>query len=130
VGDYYSSDNPLVLVAEDSATVLAMVTARLERSGYDVIAARDGEAAVQLARERLPAVVILDVEMPVLNGLEVARRLRGDEATRAIPIIMLTGNDGAADIEAGLAAGAAEYVTKPFSPQDLMVSVERILGRR
>ena len=130
MGDYYSSDNPLVLVAEDSATVLAMVTARLERSGYDVIAARDGEAAVQLARERLPAVVILDVEMPVLNGLEVARRLRGDEATRAIPIIMLTGNDGAADIEAGLAAGAAEYVTKPFSPQDLMVSVERILGRR
>jgi CheY-like chemotaxis protein len=130
MSDYREREDPLVLVAEDSGTILAMVTSRLERSGYDVIAVRDGEAAVSVAQDRLPAIVVMDVEMPVLDGLEATRRLRADDATQAIPIVLLTGNDKEQDVAAGMAAGATEYVTKPFSPQDLVAAVDRILGRR
>jgi DNA-binding response OmpR family regulator len=130
MSDYRDREDPLVLVAEDSGTILAMVTSRLERSGYDVITARDGEAAVSVAHDRLPAIVVMDVEMPVLDGLEATRRLRADDATQAIPIVLLTGNDKEQDVAAGMAAGATEYVTKPFSPQDLVAAVDRILGRR
>jgi CheY-like chemotaxis protein len=130
MSDYRDREDPLVLVAEDSGTILAMVTSRLERSGYDVIAVRDGDAAVSVAHDRLPAIVVMDVEMPVLDGLEATRRLRADDATLAIPIVLLTGNDKEQDVAAGMAAGATEYVTKPFSPQDLVAAVDRILGRR
>jgi CheY-like chemotaxis protein len=122
--------SPLILIADDSRTIVAMVGSRLERSGYAIVSAADGEEALRLAEERLPALVILDVEMPKLDGHEVARRLRAGEATRAIPIVMLTGRDDAEALAAGYDAGADDYVTKPFSPQELESRVERILGRR
>jgi DNA-binding response OmpR family regulator len=127
---YTGGPSQLILIADDSRTIVSMVGSRLERSGYEVLTAADGEEALRLATERLPALVILDVEMPKLNGHEVARGLRAGEATAAIPIIMLTSHGDADALAAGFEAGADDYVTKPFSPQELEVRIERILGRR
>jgi DNA-binding response OmpR family regulator len=98
-----------------------MVGSRLERSGYEVVTAANGEDALQLAEERQPALVVLDVEMP---------RLDGYEATSAIPVVLLTSHDDEAARAAGYEAGATDYVTKPFSPQELEARIEAILGRR
>jgi two-component system alkaline phosphatase synthesis response regulator PhoP len=130
VSSYSSIQNPLVLVADDSRTILAMVSSRLERAGYEVVGVSNGDDALAVAEQRLPALVILDVEMPTLDGLEVTRRLRANEATREIPIVLLTGHTEADEVEAGQAAGATAYITKPFSPQELEARVEDILGRR
>ena len=107
-----------------------MVGSRLERSGYEVLTAANGKSALQLAEERRPALIVLDVEMPGLDGYEVTRRLRAGDATRAIPIVLLTSHDTEAEVAAGYEAGATEYITKPFSPQELEASIERLLGRR
>lgn len=107
-----------------------MVASRLERSGYEVLTTTNGDDALQLVQERDPALVILDVEMPKLDGYEVTRRLRADEATNGVPIILLTAHDDEAAKTAGYDAGATDYITKPFSPQELEAAVERILGRR
>lgn len=122
--------SPLILIADDSRTIVSMVSARLERSGYDVLTAANGEEALQLAQERSPVLVILDVEMPKLDGYEVTRRLRASEATRATPIVLLTSHDAEASRSKGFDAGATDYITKPFSPQELEARVEQILGRR
>lgn len=119
---------PIVLVADDSRTVLAMVTSRLERGGYEVVTAANGKDALELARERTPTLVILDVEMPELDGLEVTRRLRAEPATSQIPIILLTSRDEELSVMAGIAAGATAYITKPFSPQELEDQIQGILG--
>jgi DNA-binding response OmpR family regulator len=128
--DYQSARLPVILVADDSATISAMVSSRFARSGYDVVSAANGEDALRLARERLPALAILDVEMPRLNGLEVTAALREDEATKDIPVILLTAHDLDSDVARGFASGATDYVTKPFSPQELEARVETLLGRR
>ena len=121
------SDPPLVLLADDDEDILALVSFRLERSGYRVIAVRDGAEAVRVAGEARPAIAVLDVTMPVLTGLEATRLLRAAPETSALPIILLTARASAADLAAGTAAGATTYVTKPFSPQDLARSVDAIL---
>jgi DNA-binding response OmpR family regulator len=118
----------LILIADDSRTIVSMVTSRLERSGYEVLSTGNGEDAVQLAQERAPDLIILDVEMPKLDGYEATRRLRANEATGKVPIILLTSLDTEAALATGYEAGATEYITKPFSPQELEAVVERILG--
>jgi DNA-binding response OmpR family regulator len=130
VGRYSDHSSPVVVVADDSRTIVAMVSSRLERAGYTVVTAANGEEALRLVQERSPVVVVLDVEMPGLDGLEVTRRLRANEATRELPIILLTAHGDEAAFAAGLAAGATDYITKPFSPQELEERVERVLGRR
>jgi CheY-like chemotaxis protein len=130
VSAYSSIQNPLVLVADDSRTILAMVSSRLERAGYEVVGVSNGDDALAVAEQRLPALVILDVEMPAMDGLEVTRRLRANDATREIPIVLLTAHTEANEVEAGHAAGATAYITKPFSPQELEARIEDILGRR
>jgi CheY-like chemotaxis protein len=130
VSAYSENPTPLILVADDSRTILSMVSSRLERSGYEILTTDNGEDALRLAAEPHPVLVILDVEMPQLDGFEVTRRLRADEATREIPIVLLTGRDEDGAVEEGRAAGATAYVTKPFSPQELVGRVEEILGRR
>lgn len=119
----------LVLVADDSMTILAMVTARLERAGYDVLTATRGDDALRLARERQPVLVVLDVEMPGSDGIEVTRALRSDAGLAHIPIVLLTSDSTPDAVEGGLVAGANAYVTKPFSPQELEVAVDGLLGR-
>lgn len=127
---FLSRSGPLVLVADDSMTILAMVSSRLERSGYEVVTAVNGEEALRLARERKPLLAVLDVEMPGLDGYEVARQLRADDDLASIPIVLLTARAGEAEIATGFAAGANDYIVKPFSPQELQHRIERLLGRR
>lgn len=121
---------PLVLVADDDPLIRELIQFRLERSGYAVVMAADGDEALALARDRLPDLAVLDVMMPGLNGYEVTRRLRAEEATRRIPIILLTARVQEADVAQGFEAGADDYLTKPFSPQELRARVQAILGRR
>jgi DNA-binding response OmpR family regulator len=120
---------PLILVADDDPDILSLVTLRLERSGYDVLAAGDGEQALRAALEQAPDLALLDVMMPKLDGYEVTERLRDNEATRHMPVILLTARVQEADIARGVEAGADDYVRKPFSPQELRDRVQAVLGR-
>lgn len=125
-----TSSTPLVLVADDDPDILTLVGFRLERAGYDVLPARDGEEALALALERQPDLAILDVMMPKLDGYEVTQRLRDNSATSGMPVILLTARVQEADITRGFEAGADDYIKKPFSPQELRARVQAILGRR
>jgi DNA-binding response OmpR family regulator len=124
------SGNPLILVADDDPDILTLVTVRLERAGYAVVTARDGEEAVQVALDRRPDLAVLDVMMPRADGYEATRRLRGHTETSRMPIILLTARVQEEDIARGIEAGADDYVTKPFSPQELGARVHSALGRR
>lgn len=119
---------PLVLIADDDEDILTLVALRFRRSGLEVILARDGEEALELIRTRAPDAAVLDIAMPKLTGLEVVRRIRGSEATKTLPIVLLTALAGEKDVDLGLDAGADEYITKPFSPQDLYTCVQSVLS--
>src|SRR5690348_9600787 len=119
-----------ILLADDSMTIVSMVAARLERSGYDVITATRGDEALRLALVHQPQLAVLDIEMPGLDGLEVARQLRAASALQGIRIILLTAHSGKETIAAGFEAGADDYMVKPFSPQELQTRIEQLLGRR
>jgi DNA-binding response OmpR family regulator len=120
---------PLVLVADDDPDIRFLVTLRLERSGYEVVAAGDGEQALAAALERAPDLALLDVMMPKLDGYEVTERLRREEATRHLPVILLTARVQETDIARGIEAGADDYVKKPFSTSELRDRVQAVLGR-
>jgi DNA-binding response OmpR family regulator len=121
---------PLVLVADDEEDIRALVAFRLERAGYEVITAADGEEALTLATTRLPDLVVLDMMMPKATGLEVTRSLREQDETKDIPVILLTARAQEADVARGFEAGVDDYVKKPFSPQDLQLRVQALLERR
>jgi DNA-binding response OmpR family regulator len=125
-----SGDVRTVLVADDDDDILELVAFRLERAGYEVITAHDGGQALAKAQEHQPDLAVLDVMMPGLNGYEVTRQLRADEATRDIPVILLTARVQEADVSRGFEAGADDYLRKPFSPQELRSRVQAILARR
>ena len=116
-----------ILVADDSMTILSMVYSRLTRAGYDVVTATRGDDALRLVQENRPRLVLLDVEMPGLDGVEVARRIREDATLAGTSILLLTSLSEESHIAAGMAAGADAYLTKPFSPQDLQAQVEQLL---
>jgi len=120
---------PLVLVADDEEDIRSLVAFRLRRAGYEVITAADGEEALLLATTRLPDLVVLDMMMPKATGLEVTRSMREHEATKAIPVILLTARAQEGDVISGFEAGADDYVKKPFSPQDLQARVQALLER-
>ena len=121
---------PLVLVADDDPDILALVRFRLERDGYEVLSAPDGETALDLALARTPDLAVLDVMMPRLDGYELTRRLREHGPTTGIPIILLTARVQEPELERGFEAGADDYVTKPFSPQALGERIQAALGVR
>jgi len=123
-------EQPVVLAADDDEDILALVAFRLERSGYTVLQARDGQEAFELARSEKPDLAVLDVMMPKLDGFELTRRLRAEEATSRMPIILLTARAQDTDVAQGFDAGADDYLRKPFSPQELRTRVQAILGRR
>ena len=119
-----------MLVADDDADIRQLVTFRLERAGYEVVEAADGEQALQVCSEMRPDLAVLDVMMPKLTGYDVTRRIREDEALRAMPVILLTARVQDGDVAQGFEAGADDYIKKPFSPQELRARVQAILGRR
>jgi DNA-binding response OmpR family regulator len=125
-----SDGKPVILAADDDPDIRELVAFRLERSGYTVLQAADGEEALALALEHTPDLAVLDVMMPKMDGFEVVRRLRAEEATKRMPIIMLTARAQDSDVESGFDAGADDYLRKPFSPQELRARVQSILGRR
>jgi DNA-binding response OmpR family regulator len=121
---------PVVLVADDDDDIRDLVAFRLDRAGYEVLRAGDGQQALDLAREHNPDLAVLDVMMPKLTGYDVTRELRADAATSRIPVILLTARVQEADVARGFEAGADDYVKKPFSPQELKARVQAVLGRR
>ena len=121
-------DSDTIVVADDSMTILAMVSSRLARAGYDVVTASRGDDALRLVQENRPRLVLLDVVMPGLDGVEVARRIRADAALAGTFIVLLTSLSEDSEVATGMAAGADAYLTKPFSPQDLQTQVEVLIG--
>jgi DNA-binding response OmpR family regulator len=121
---------PVVLVAEDDEDILALVVFDLEDEGYEVLTARNGKEAISLAFDRLPDLILLDVAMPGLDGYEVTRRLRAEGSTRGTPVVLLTARAQVKDVILGFEAGANDYVTKPFRPDELRTRLHAALGRR
>ena len=118
-----------ILLAEDDPDIRHLVTVKLERAGFAVIAVEDGYAALAATHRETPDLILLDVRMPRISGIEVCRELRADRRTVAVPIIMLTARARPQDLEQAYAAGATDYVVKPFSPRELLERVESVLAR-
>jgi two-component system phosphate regulon response regulator PhoB len=118
-----------ILVVEDEADILDVLEYTLSREGYHVLSTRDGTDAIDLARQEAPRLILLDLMLPGLDGLEVCRTLKADAVTRDIPIVMVTAKGEETDIVLGLGLGADDYVTKPFSPKELVARVKAVLRR-
>ena len=121
--------NESILVVDDEEDVLELVRYNLDKSGYQVETASSGEEALAKARRKLPDLLILDLMLPGMDGLEVCKKLKNDAKTEGLPIIVLTAKGEETDIVTGLELGADDYVTKPFSPKVLIARVRRILRR-
>jgi len=122
--------NPKVLVVDDEEDILELLKFNLLREGYQVPCAASGEQAFRLVRSESPDLIVLDLMLPGIDGLEVTRRLKNDPDTKNIPIVMLTAKGEEADIVAGLELGADDYITKPFSPRILVARVRAVLRRK
>ena len=119
-----------VLVADDDHDLLGYIKFRLEHAGFEVVTAADGEEALKLAVERQPNLAVLDVRMPKLDGFEVTRRIRVNDNVREMPVILLTASTEPSDMRTGYEAGADDYLRKPFSaPDELITSVYSQLKR-
>ncbi|MBN1918763.1 MAG: response regulator [Verrucomicrobia bacterium] len=118
-----------IAIIEDEEDILEVMQYNLAREGYRVSAARDGRKGLNLVRDEAPDLVLLDLMLPGLDGIELCRQLKADQVTRAIPIIMVTAKGEESDIVLGLGVGADDYVTKPFSPKELVARVRAVLRR-
>jgi two-component system phosphate regulon response regulator PhoB len=119
-----------VLVVEDEPSIQELIAASLQRAGHVVLRADSAEDAGRLVGETLPDIVLLDWMLPGMSGIQYARRLRSEERTQDLPIIMLTARSEEHDKVAGLEAGADDYLTKPFSPRELLARIKAVLRRR
>jgi len=118
-----------ILIVDDEESILKLIRYNLESEGYKVIAVKSGEEALTKAFEINPDIIVLDLMLPGLNGIEVCKILTKDERTSLIPVLMLTARSEDADIIAGLEAGADDYITKPFSPKILIARIKTVLRR-
>ena len=119
-----------ILVVDDEEDILELLRFNLSREGYQVSCAASGEEALSLVRSEIPGLIVLDLMLPGIDGLEVTRRLKNDPNTKNIPIVMLTAKGEEADIVTGLELGADDYITKPFSPRILVARVRAVLRRK
>jgi DNA-binding response OmpR family regulator len=119
-----------VLVADDDADIRTLVALRLRSAGYDVVQAENGERALELVESERPALCVLDVTMPKVDGFEVTRRLRANAETERLPVILLTARAQSRDLSEGIAAGATDYMPKPFKADDLIARVKAELEGR
>ena len=120
---------PLILVADDDEDILLLVTTRLRRDGFNVVSASRGDEALAVAREHKPALAVLDIGMPGLDGLEVLEQIRADEALRGMLVLLLTAKAQESDVRRGYDSGADAYIKKPFSPAELSDARARTVGR-
>src|SRR5262245_1857975 len=121
------NDPPRILIVDDNETNRDILAARLRVHGYEILQAADGEEALEVSRRDLPDLLLLDVMMPKLDGIEVCRRLKGDAALPFMPIILVTAKADSKDVVAGLDAGADEYLTKPVNQAALVARVRSAL---
>jgi len=120
---------PKILVVDDEPDAVELIEFNLRGAGYDVATAADGTEALKKCRELIPDLIVLDVMLPEVDGLEVCKMLRRDQATSGIPVIMLTAKAAEIDRVLGLELGADDYVTKPFSPRELTLRIKSLLRR-
>ena len=118
----------LILVADDDGDVRELVVFRLERAGYRVVTAADGQEAVEVALERSPDVCVIDVMMPKLDGYQVTERLRASPGFAEVPIVLLTASVEDAAVSRGFEVGASDYIKKPFGPHELLERIAAALG--
>jgi DNA-binding response OmpR family regulator len=126
----FSIMSQTILVAEDQQPVRSLIEFKLKNSGYTVVCVEDGRAALQKARELKPDLILLDVMMPLMTGFEVLGALRQEENTKKIPILMVTAQSNEEEVLKGLELGADDYITKPFSPNELAARVKTVLLRK
>ena len=119
-----------ILVVDDEEDILELVSYNLTRAGYRVTGVTSGEEAIKSARSKLPDLVLLDLMLPGVDGLEVCNTLKRDQRTANIPVVMLTARGEEADIVSGLELGADDYITKPFSPRVLLARIKAVLRRK
>jgi len=124
-----AGSSQVVLIAEDDRDIRELVVTKLSGAGYRMIAVADGVSALNAIREQLPDLALLDVMMPGSSGLDVIGKLRTDDRTAAVPVILLSAKSQDFDVETGLASGAVDYIVKPFSPRELVERVEAVLRR-
>ena len=123
------SQKKKILVVDDEKDLTALVSLHMKMAGYEVLSASNGEKALVVARQEKPDLIILDLMLPKIDGWEVCRRLRQDPEIKNVPVIMLTARAETEDKLKGFEAGADDYVTKPFSPRELVARVKRVLAR-
>ena len=122
--------NERILIVDDEEDILELLKYNLSREGYKVSCAASGEETLRAVRSGIPDLIVLDLMLPGIDGLDVARQLKNDPKTRDVPIVMLTAKGEEADIVTGLELGADDYITKPFSPRVLLARVRAVLRRR
>ena len=120
---------PKIVVIEDEVDILEVITYNLSKEGFDVCSALDGEEGLALIKKEVPDLVLLDLMLPGLDGIEICRKLKTDYSTRSIPIIMVTAKGEESDIVLGLGMGADDYMVKPFRPRELMARIRSVLRR-
>ena len=121
------SDRPTILIADDDAFIRRPLEWMLQQEGFDTATAVDGDDCLEQLGETTPDLLILDVMMPGHDGFDICRRMQADARLREVPIILLSARGRAHDLERGMALGAAEYLTKPYSPTDLLARVRALL---
>ena len=117
------------LIVDDDPMIVKLQTMILTRAGYEIDSAPNGREGIERAVAAAPDVVLLDVMMPDLDGLEVTRRLKADPRTSAIPVVLVSARTDREDVDAGKAAGASDYLRKPFDPDDLIALLDRLVAR-
>ena len=118
-----------ILVVDDEIYIVHILDFSLGMEGYEVLTALDGEQALEKARAERPDLIVLDIMMPKLDGYETCKRLKADDATKAIPVILLSAKGRNVDQKVGFEVGADDYITKPFSPRKLVERINAILGQ-
>jgi two-component system alkaline phosphatase synthesis response regulator PhoP len=118
-----------ILVVEDQEEIAALLKFKLKNSGYDVLLAENGKNGLESARNNSPDLIVLDVMMPVMNGVEMLKALKSDDNLKSIPVIMLTAQSSEPAVVEGFKLGADDYITKPFRTQEFVARVEAVLSR-
>ncbi len=119
-----------VLIAEDERDIRELITFTLRYAGHEVIQAANGEEALALTREAVPDLIMMDVRMPKMTGYEACRLIKADDKIKHIPVVFLSAKGQETEIQTGLEVGAADYILKPFAPDQLIKRVSEILGRK